>query len=123
MPEREHLRHRAIDARGRSRGDGVGVLPRTRRRVAWPLARVMTSKNSVSVEIGNTTVTWMLDAGQLGAHALGEADLRELGRGIRAHVRNAALADDRRDDDDVAALLAAEDRQRGARGVERCRGS
>ena len=45
----------------------------------------------------------------------GEADLRELGRGIGAHERNAAPADDRRDDDQVSAALLAEERQRRPR--------
>ena len=44
-------------------------------------------------------------------------DLRELRRRIRAHERDAALADDRRHDHDVARPLAAEHRQRRARGV------
>ena len=44
-------------------------------------------------------------------------DLRELRRRIRAHVRHAALADDRRHDHDVARPLPAEHRQRGARGI------
>ena len=60
----------------------------------------------------------MRDADELGAQAFGEPDLRELRRRVRAHVRHAALADDRRDDDEMTVLLAPEDRQRGARGVE-----
>src|SRR6185436_5883268 len=52
-----------------------------------------------------------------GAKALGHPDLRELRRGVRAHIGHAALAGDRRHDDDVAALLAAEDGQRRPRRV------
>ena len=47
---------------------------------------------------------------QFRAQALGEPDLRELRRRIRAHERDAALAGDRRDDDDVAAALTPEHR-------------
>ena len=53
---------------------------------------------------------------ELRSQTLGETHLRELRRRVRAHVGNAALADDRRDDDQVAASLTAKHRQRRARG-------
>jgi hypothetical protein len=57
---RVHLRHRALDGARDRVGDRLGILPR-----AWPRTTVVpvscdiTSKNSVSVETGYTTLTWI----------------------------------------------------------------
>ena len=50
----------------------------------------------------------------------GEPDLRGLGGAVATHLRDAALPDDRRHDDQMARSTARRnDRQRGARTVER----
>ena len=59
-----------------------------------------------------------IGAGELGAKAFSETDLREFRRGVRAHLRDAALADDRRDEQEMPGALLPEHRQRRASGVE-----
>ena len=57
-------------------------------------------------------------ARQLGAKAFSQTDLRELRRGVCAHLRDAPFADDGRDEYEMSGILLAENRQRRAGGVE-----